>query len=396
MSEVALHSDDGGLLRHWRDKRTRAVIIQILVMAALFGSFYWLISNAIANLDNLGKSFGFEFLAFPASYDINQYLIDYNSRMPHSRAALVGILNTLLVAGCGIVMATILGFTLGILRLSSNILVSRIVYVYVEITRNVPLLVQILLWHAIVVHSFPHPKQAIILAEGWALSNRGLYLPKPVLESGFGFVIAALVVALIAAFLFARWAKAKQNVTGNAYPILWVSIGLVVALPILAFYAAGQPISFDVPALGRFRWQGGLAVLPEFAALWWALSLYTAAFIAEIVRSGIQSVNHGQTEAAASLGIQPARVLSLVVVPQALRVIVPPLTSQYLNLTKNSSLAIAIGYMDILATLGGITLNQSGKEMECMILVLLLYLSFSLVISLFMNWYNKRIALVER
>jgi general L-amino acid transport system permease protein len=396
MSEAVLSHDDSGLLRHWRDKRTRAVIIQILVMAALFASLYWLLSNAVANLEQLGKTFGFEFLSFPSGYDINQTLIEYDSRMPHQRAAFVGILNTGIVAFCGVIAATVIGFTLGVLRLSSNILVSRLVYAYVEMTRNVPLLVQILLWHAIIVHSFPQPKQAFMLAEGWALSNRGLYIPKPIFESGFGLVLMAIVLAAVVAFAFARWAKAQQNATGKIYPLALVTVSLLIFIPLIAYFLSGQPISFEVPKLGRFRWEGGLAVLPEFAALWWALSLYTAAFIAEIVRSGIQSVSHGQTEAAASLGVQPGRVLSLVVIPQALRVIVPPLTSQYLNLTKNSSLAIAIGYMDVVATLGGITLNQTGKEMECMILVLLLYLSFSLLISLFMNWYNQRIALVER
>ena len=396
MSEVGISADGSGLMHHWRDKRTRAVIIQVFAMAAIFAVGYWLISNAVGNLARLDKSFGFDFLFSPASYDVNQALIEYDSRMPHHRAALVGILNTALVAFCGIVLATILGFILGVLRLSSNWLVSRITYCYVEMTRNVPLLVQILLWHAIVVHSFPHPKQAIVLAEGWALSNRGLYIPRPVFEPGFWIVLAALAVAVVGAIVFARWAKGVQNATGRIYPVFWVSLAAIVALPILAYLAAGQPISFDMPEMGRFRWTGGLAVLPEFAALWWALSLYTAAFIAEIVRAGIQAVNHGQSEAALSLGLRQGRVLRLVVIPQALRVIIPPLTSQYLNLTKNSSLAIAIGYMDIVATLGGITLNQSGKEMECMILVLLMYLSFSLLISVLMNWYNKRIALVER
>jgi general L-amino acid transport system permease protein len=396
MSEVSVPAERPGLMHYWRDKRTRAVIIQVFAMAAIFAAAYWLISNAVGNLARLDKSFGFDFLWSPASYDVNQALIDYDSRMPHHRAALVGILNTALVAFCGIVLATILGFVLGVMRLSSNWLVSRITYCYVEMTRNVPLLVQILLWHAVVVHSFPHPKQAIVLAEGWALSNRGLYLPKPVFEPGFWMVLAALAVAVVGAIVLVRRAKGVQDATGRIYPVLWVSVTMVVLLPILAYFAADQPISFDMPEMGRFRWQGGLAVLPEFAALWWALSLYTAAFIAEIVRAGIQAVNHGQTEAASSLGLRQGRVLRLVVIPQALRVIIPPLTSQYLNLTKNSSLAIAIGYMDVVATLGGITLNQSGKEMECMMLVLLLYLSFSLLISLFMNWYNKRMALVER
>jgi general L-amino acid transport system permease protein len=395
MSEIAAH-DDGGLLRFWRDKRIRAVITQILVIAGLFAFLGYIGSNAITNLEALGKDFGFEFLVSPASYDINQTLIEYDSRSPHYRAAMVGILNTLLVAVCGVAFATILGFTLGVLRLSKNWLASRLVYGYIEITRNVPVLVQILLWHGIIVHSFPHPKQAIIPAEGFALSNRGLYMPKPLFEPDFWVVVAAFAVAVLISFIFARWAKAQQNATGKIYPVISISLALLVGLPLVAYFLSGQPLSFESPEMKGFNFKGGMVIKPEFAALWWALSIYTAAFIAEIVRAGIQAITHGQTEAAYALGLRPNRTLRLIIIPQALRVIVPPLTSQYLNLTKNSSLAIAIGYMDIVATLGGITLNQTGKEMECMMLVLFIYLCFSITISLFMNWYNRRIALVER
>jgi general L-amino acid transport system permease protein len=396
MSEMALQRDDGGLMALWRDKRIRAVITQILVLAALFAFFAYIISNAVTNLEALGKEFGFEFLDAPANYDINQTLIEYDSRMPHARAAMVGLLNTLIVAVSGVIFATILGFVMGIVRLSKNWLASRIAYSYIEIIRNVPLLVQILLWHGIIVHSFPHPKVAQPFAEGFILSNRGLYLPKPVLEPAFWAVGIAFALAIIGSIIFARWAKAQQRDTGKIYPVFWISIAAVIGLPVVVYFLAGSPMTFDYAALKGFNFKGGMVIKPEFAALWWALSIYTAAFIAEIVRAGIQSVNHGQTEACYALGLRPARTLSLVVIPQALRVIVPPLTSQYLNLAKNSSLAIAIGYMDIVATLGGITLNQTGKEMECMILVLLLYLCMSLSISMFMNWYNQRIALVER
>ena len=385
-----------GLLKYWRDKRIRAVITQILVVAGLFAFLAYIASNAVANLEALGKEFGFEFLGAPASYDINQTLIEYDSRSPHYRAALVGMLNTLLVAACGVLFATIIGFTMGVMRLSSNWLVNRMVYCYIEITRNVPVLVQILLWHGIIVHSFPHPRQAIIPAEGFVLSNRGLYMPKPLFEPEFWVVVAAFVAALIAAVVFARWAQAKQNHTGTVYPVFSINLALIVGLPLIAYLLAGQPLGFESPELKGFNYRGGMVIKPEFAALWWALSLYTGAFIAEIVRSGVQAVSHGQTEASYALGLRPNRTLRLIIIPQALRVIVPPLTSQYLNLTKNSSLAIAIGYMDIVATLGGITLNQTGKEMECMMLVLLTYLCFSITISLFMNWYNRHIALVER
>ena len=380
----------------WTDKHFRSVITQIVVMAGIFAFAAYIVSNAVANLEALGKSFGFGFLSAPASYDINQTLIEYTSRDTHLRATVVGILNTLLVAGCGIVLATVLGFVLGVLRLSRNYVVNRLAYCYVEFMRNVPLLVHILLWHGVIVNTLPVPRNAIEMSEGWFLTNRGFYLPKPLLEPAFTAVIAAFFIGIVVAFVFRRWARIRQDATGHIYPVGLVTLAAVVGLPILVFLLAGTPVGWDLPAKQGFNFQGGMVLRPEFTALWLSLSLYTAAFIAEIVRAGIQAVSHGQTEAAHALGLRRGRTLRLVIIPQALRVIVPPLTSQYLNLTKNSSLAIAIGYMDIVATIGGISLNQTGREMECMIIVLLLYLSFSLVISLFMNWYNKRIALVER
>ena len=396
MAAVDAAAQGGGASSLWTDKRFRAVITQILVIAGLFAFLAFIINNAIENLEALGKSFGFDFLEEPASYDINQTLIEYDSRDTHFRAMLVGILNTALVAVVGIFIATLVGFILGVLRLSKNWLVNRLAYCYVEFTRNVPVLVHILLWHGIIVHSFPVPRQAMEVTEGWFLTNRGFFVPKPVAEPAFWAVVVALGIGIAFTIAFRRWAKKVQDETGKIYPVLWIALGAIIGLPLLVFLVTGMPLVWETPELRGFNFQGGMVLKPEFTALTLALALYTAAFIAEIVRAGIESVSHGQTEAAHALGIRHGRTLRLVIIPQALRVVVPPLTSQYLNLTKNSSLAIAIGYMDIVATIGGISLNQTGREMECMIIVLLLYLSFSLVISLFMNWYNKRIALVER
>ena len=393
---VTAQREPNVLLKLWRNKETRSVIIQIVTMALLFAFFAYIINNAVLNLQALGKTFSFDFLKEPASYDINQTLIEYTSRSSHARAMLVGILNTALVAVCGVILATVLGFVLGVIRLSNNWLASRIVYVFIEFTRNVPVLLHILLIHGIMVHFLPLPKQAISIGDALFLSNRGVYAPRAEFHDGFAFTVAAFLIAVVGAILFRRWAKKVQEDTGKIYPVFLICTGVIIGLPLVVFLISGSPLTWELPKMGRFNLQGGVMMLPEFLALWLALSLYTSAFIAEIVRSGIMAINKGQWEAAGALGSRRNRVLQLVIIPQALRVIMPPLASQYLNLTKNSSLAIAIGYMDIVATIGGITLMQTGKEMETMIIVLLLYLSFSLVISAFMNWYNKRIALVER
>ncbi len=380
----------------WTDKRTRGLVIQLMATIGICAVLLYLGNNVVENFQKLGKPFGFGFLQQESNYDINQTLIEYNSQSTHLRAAVVGILNTLLVAICGIILASILGFILGVLRLSPNWLVNKLAYCYIEFMRNVPVLVHILLVHGILVHSLPKPKQAIDVADSFFLTNRGFFVPKPVAEPLFWVVIAAFVFGLIYAFWYRRNARIKQAATGQQSPVFWVMLGAIIGLPVLAFFLTGMPLNWDIPALKGFNFKGGMALKPEFLSLWLALSLYTAAFIAEIVRAGIEAVNKGQTEAALALGLPRRRTLNLVVIPQALRVIIPPLNSQYLNITKNSSLAIAIGYMDIVATIGGITLNQTGREMECMLIVLGLYLFFSLTISSIMNWYNKRLALVER
>ena len=397
MAAVAPIEPTGSIVRLWRNKEARSVIVQIVTVAVVCALVAIGLHNVAVNLEAIGKEFSFDFLTAPAAYDITfSPFIDYNSRETHLVAAAVGILNTLLVAVCGIAFATVLGFTMGVLRLSSNWLISRMVYVFIEFTRNVPVLLHILLVHGIVVTTLPAARKAINIGDTMYLSNRGFYVPAPVLEDGAGIVGAVLLVAVIAAIAFRRWAKRVQDETGKIYPVFWICAGLIVGATGLTFLAMGSPLSWQVPELKGFNFRGGMALKPEFLALWLALSYYTACFIAEIVRAGILAVSHGQTEASYALGLRPNRTLQLVIIPQALRIIVPPLVSQYLNLTKNSSLAIAIGYMDVVATIGGISLMQTGKEVETMIIVLGVYLVFSLTISAFMNWFNRSIRFKER
>ena len=384
------------LTRIWRHEESRAVVIQILVIAAVFGSFGWLISNLVTNFAALNKNFGFDFLLQPAGYDINQYLIEYTNRSSHLRAAIVGLLNTFLVAIFGIVLATIMGVVLGIIRLSNNWLARNLTYWYIEFTRNVPILLHILLWHGIIINTLPHPKRALAFGDVSFLTNRGFYVPKPIAEAGIEVVYLAIVAAITFAVFFTRHARKVQSETGKQLPVFWTNLGVLFAVPVVVYLLAGSPLSFDIPALKGFNFKGGMHLLPEFVALTFALAIYTAAFIAENVRAGILAIHKGQREAAEALGLRPGKVMRLVILPQARRVIIPPLTSQYLNLTKNSSLAIAIGYMDLVATLGGITLNQTGREIETMMLVMGMYLVISLAISAGMNWYNNAVKLVDR
>ena len=380
----------------WRNEKSREIIVQIIVLFFLGWFISWLVMNVNANFEALGKDISFEFLFIPAGYDINQYLINYDSRDSHLKAGIVGLLNTGLVAFFGIILATVLGIALGIIRLSKNWLASKIAYWYVEFTRNVPILLHILLWHGIIINTLPHPRQAISLGEVTFLSNRGFYIPKPLTETGIELVYLFFVISIIFSILFVKYCKRKQDLTGIQYPVFWINFSVICFLPLIAFFISGMPVSLEIPALKGFNFRGGMHMSPELAALTFALGIYTAAFIAEIVRAGILAIEKGQREAAESIGLKPSKVMNLVILPQARRVIIPPLTSQYLNLTKNSSLAIAIGYMDLVATLGGISLNQTGREMETMLIVMLIYLSVSLSISALMNWYNSKVKLVGR
>ena len=385
------------LLRLWRNQKYRSVFIQIITMVVLFAVLGLIGKNVATNLEIAGKDFSFGFLNYPAGYDITfQPFIPYTPTDTHFDAAIIGILNTLLVAVSGVILASILGFTMGILRLSNNWLISRLVYVFLEFTRNVPILLHILFVHSIFLYVFPVPKRAISISDTFFFSNRGILIPSPVFEDGFGYVWTVLLIAIAIVAVFVYLAKKNQDETGKIYPIFTISLAILFCLPLFTFFVSGAPLSWEIPVLKGFNFKGGISIKPEYMALTFALSYYTSCFIAEIVRGGILAISHGQTEAADALGLSPNKTLQLVVIPQALRVIIPPLAIQYLNLTKNSSLAIAIGYMDVVATIGGISLMQTGKEMETMIIVLLTYLFFSLIISGFMNWFNSRMSLVER
>ncbi|MFQ5438885.1 MAG: amino acid ABC transporter permease [Paracoccaceae bacterium] len=386
------------------DTRYRALTIQAVAMILFMLGAAWLINNAAQNLAALGKPLSFGFLSQPSGYDINQRLIEYNSQMSHGRAALVGILNTLLVAVLGCITATIIGVITGVLRLSHNWIVSRIMTWYIEGFRNVPVLLWIVLSMAIFIETLPAPNAfrgdsataSMFLNDTVAFTNRGFYIPKPIFNSGSMVVVIVFLLSILGIFFFRRWARKRQEATGEILPVLWIGLAMFFLPAIAAYFIMGMPIDLDYPALKGFNFKGGYHLRNSLIALWLALSLYTATYIAEAVRAGIMAVSHGQTEAAYALGVRPGRTTQLIVLPQALRVIIPVLISQYLNLTKNSSLAIAVGYMDITGTLGGITLNQTGREMESLLLLMACYLSISLTVSLILNWYNNSIKLKER
>jgi general L-amino acid transport system permease protein len=353
--------------------------------------------NAAQNLARANIAHGFGFWNNTAGFDISQTLIAYSSSTStFGRAFWVGLLNTLLVAGIGIVLATILGFFIGIARLSRNWLVSRLAGGYVELIRNIPLLLQILFWYNAVLKSLPELRGSVALPFGGFLNNRGLFLPRPVFAPDFGAVVTAFATGVVVAIGLYLWARRRQERTGERVRVLWMMLTAIFGLPLLVFIVAGRPLSFGIPDMGRFNVRGGLEILPEFAALLLALTIYTAAFIAEVVRAGVQAVSHGQTEAAQALGLRSGTTLRLVVVPQAMRVIIPPLTSQYLNLTKNSSLAVVIGYPDLVQVFAGTVLNITGQAVEVIAITMAVYLSISLFTSLAMNLYGRTIAIVER
>lgn len=374
----------------------RAAVFQFLAVCALSFFLYTIVNNALNNLESRGIATGFAFLDHAAGFGISQSLVDYDETYSYGRTFLVGLLNTALVSVLGIIFATLLGFVLGIARLSRNWLISRLAAVYIETFRNIPLLLQIFFWYFVVLQALPSAKQSMHLGEWLYLNVKGLYLVKPVFEAGSLWVLIALLAGIAFCWVLSIWANNRQRLTGQQTPIGRYVLICCVGFPLLVYFALGQPISAEYPVLRGFNFQGGLAVLPELAALLVALTIYTASFIAEIVRSGINAVSHGQTEAAMSLGLPRAKTLKLVIIPQALRIIIPPLTSQYLNLTKNSSLAMAIGYPDLVSVFAGTTLNQTGQAIEIISMTMLVYLSLSLLTSALMNLYNRKVALVER
>ena len=393
---VSTEKDEDARVPLWNDPNVRGLVSQIVLVVFIAWFGYTLFSNYSANIAKQNIATGFGFLSTTAGFSIAQSLIPYTEESSYGRAFLVGLLNTLLVSGVGIFFATILGVLLGVARLSKNWIIAKFATVYVETLRNIPLLLQIYFWYVAELGVLPMPRQASSLFGAFFLHKRGLSMPKPVFESGAVFVLLALVVAIVLVFFLHRWAKKRQEATGEQFPVFISAVGAIIGLPVIAYFLSGSPIELDHAVLKGFNFRGGMTLIPEFMALLLALVLYTATFIAEIVRAGIQAVSHGQTEAANALGLRSGLTLRLVVIPQALRVIIPPLTSQYLNLTKNSSLAAAIAYPDVMHTFAGIVLNQTGQAVEIILITMGVYLTISLLTSSFMNWYNARIALVER
>ena len=383
----------------WRDPDKRAIIYQVLVVAIIIWLGYSVIHNTATNMAAQGMATGFDFLENSAGFGIiSTPFVPYSEASSYLTVFMVGLVNTIIVAAVGCLLALILGFLVGIARLSSNWLVQKVATFYIELFRNVPLLLQILFWYSAVLKPLPGPRELHEAGDTvfFSINNRGLIFAEPVGQPGFENVWYLFFGAIVLTWLISKWASARQMRTGKQFPMLIVGLVLIIGVPLLAFLALGRPIEFVPAEMSRFALRGGVTIIPEFVALLLALVIYTAAFIAEIVRSGIQAVSHGQTEAASALGIKPSHRMRLVVVPQAMRVIVPPLTSQFLNLTKNSSLATAIAYPDLFSVFAGTTLNQTGQAVEIMAMTLAVYLTLSLVTSAFMNWYNSSIALVER
>ncbi|MDG1288787.1 MAG: ABC transporter permease subunit [Lentibacter sp.] len=387
------------------DTRYRSYTFQGIALVLLISVVVYLANNVMTNLRDLGLNISYEFLGSPAGYDINQTLIGYDSQSTNLRAAFVGIINTMLVAVLACTTATFFGVIAGVLRLSNNWLVRKLMAFYVEIFRNVPVLIWIIIIFTVLTAVLPgsraylgaEPEKELFLGY-FAFTNRGVYAPAPIWNAGSGVVIAVFIASIIGVFAYRRYAKNLLYATGKLLPTGWPTLAILIVPTVLAFFIMGQPIGLDAPdpLANRFNLKGGIQIGAPLIALWFALSIYTGAFIAENVRAGIQAVSKGQTEAAAALGLRSGRIMNLVVLPQALRVIIPPLISNYLNITKNTSLAIAVGYADITATLGGITLNQTGRAIECVLLLMLFYLVISLGISMLMNVYNNAMKLKER
>ncbi|MBT4236318.1 MAG: ABC transporter permease subunit [Marinovum sp.] len=385
------------------DTRYRSTTFQVIALIGLIFAMGYLVSNLLSNLADAGLNISWRFFGETAGYDINQMPIEYNNQMSHGRASLVGAVNTLIVAFLACVSATILGVVAGVLRLSNNWVVSKLMAIYVEAFRNVPVLIWILIIFLVMSNVLPQPREFrgdAATSSMWfdmvAFTNRGVYIPRLILNDLGWVVFAAFGLSIIGVFAFRRYARNLLFNTGRLIPTFLPSIGILIIPTVLVYFALGSPIGLENPALKGFNFKGGLHLRLSLIALWFALAIYTGAFIAENVRAGIQAISYGQTEAAAALGMRPGRIMSLIILPQALRVIVPPLISQYLNITKNSSLAIAVGYMDITGTLGGITLNQTGRAIECILVLMLFYLVISLSISAIMNVYNNAMKLKER
>jgi general L-amino acid transport system permease protein len=379
-----------------RNQKVRGILFQLLTVIGLVAFLWYIGANTVANIEQRGIKTGFEFLEGTAGFGIDESPIAYSESDTHGRVFLVGLSNTLIIGFVGIVLSTILGLIIGVLRLSNNWLVRKLAAAYIDIFRNIPILLQILFWYNVVLKSLPSPRQSLEFIGGVFINNRGLYIPQPELNITTISVILSFLLVFVIIFFLNRWAKKRQEETGQDFPVLLVALGLFVILPILAYVFSGANFNFDYPALKGFNFSGGKAISPEFLALTFALTIYTATFIAEAVRSGIEAVSKGQKEAAASLALSNYQALKLVILPQAIRIAIPPTINQYLNLVKNSSLATAIGYPEIVTVFAGTSLNQVGQAIEIIAITMLVYLTISLVVSAILNWFNHKMKIKER
>ena len=380
----------------FNNPKNRAIIYQLLLLIGLGYFFYSIVSNTLANMEARGIKSGFDFLTTTAGFDILMSLIPFDATDTYGRTFFVGLLNTLLVSAIGIFFATLVGFIVGIARLSRNYLIRNIATVYIELFRNIPLLIQIFFWYFAVLASLPSARQSLSLGEAIFLNVRGLYLPWITNQQGSSVVYSAIVAAIIGIICLKRWTRRRQDLTGDQFPVFWVSLVILFGLPLLAMAITGNPFSLDYPELRGFNFSGGVTVIPELMALAIALTVYTGTFIAEAVRAGVQAIPHGQTEAARSVGLPEGRIVMLIIIPQALRVIIPQLNSQYQNLIKNSSLATAIGYPELFTVFMGTTLNQTGQAVEIVSITMLVYLTINLLLSALMNLLNAKVAIVEK
>ena len=383
-------------MRALRNQKVRGILFQILTILGLVAFLWYIGSNTMSNIEQRGIKTGFGFLNDTAGFSIDETPISFSSHDTHARVFLVGLLNTLIISFFGIILSTILGLIIGVLRLSKNWLIKKLAATYIDIFRNIPLLLQILFWYNVVLSALPRPKQSIDFFDSIFINNRGLYIPRPELNSTTIAVLLSFVVIVLIGIFYNKWANKKQEEKGEDSPVVFVVLGSLVILPIIAYFISGANFNFDYPVLGGFNFKGGKVISPEFLALTFALVIYTATFIAEAIRSGIEAVSKGQKEAAASLGLSPYQALKLVVLPQAIRISIPPIINQYLNLVKNSSLAAAVGYPEIVTVFAGISLNQTGQALEILTITMLVYLTVSLLVSALLNWFNYKMKIKER
>lgn len=379
-----------------RNERVRGILFQLLTVVGLVAFLWYIGSNTVSNIEQRGIQTGFGFLEGTSGFAINEAPIEYNETHTHGRVFLVGLLNTLIIGAAGIVLATLLGLFIGILRLSNNWLIRKIAAAYIDIFRNIPPLLQILFWYNVVLNALPIPRSSIEFFGSIFLNNRGLYIPQFSWNTTTYTILASIIATIIGIYFLNKWSNKRQETTGEVFSVAPIGLAAIIIIPIVAYFMSGANLGLSYPELKGFNFRGGKVITPEFLALTFALVIYTATFIAEAVRSGIEAVSKGQKEAAASLGLSPYQSLKLVVLPQAVRIAIPPIINQYLNLVKNSSLAAAIGYPEIVTVFAGTSLNQVGQAIEIIAITMAVYLTISLLVSAILNWFNHKMKIQER